>query len=132
MEIYILVGVLLSVMVFLLGYSVVGTFKNNRNIEDNHQWLETMDKDVHQRIDDLYKQLDSEIEGVYKRIDMDYETLSSDMGDMVVRNELDSRLDKLESRVKSSFSDDEINKLGYDLYKLKEKVDEFIRTYQNQ
>lgn len=132
MEIYILVGVLLSVMVFLLGYAVVGTFRNNRNIEDNHHWLETMDRDVHQRIDELYKQLDFEMEGVYRRIDTDYETLSSDMGDMIVRNELDSRLDKLESRVKSSFSDDEINKLGYDLYKLKDTVDEFIRTYQNQ
>lgn len=132
MEIHFLLGVLLSVMVFLLGYAVVGTFRNSKNIEDNHHWLETMDRDVHQRIDELYKQLDLEMEGVYRRIDMDYETLSSDMGDMIVRNELDSRLDKLESRVKSSFSDDEINKLGYDLYQLKNKVDEFIRTYQNQ
>ena len=132
MEIYILVGVLLSIMVFLLGYAVVGTFRNSRNIEDNHQWLDTMDRDVHTRIDELYKQLDSQMDGVYRRIDMDYETLSSDMGDMIVRNELDSRLDRLESRVKSSFSDDEINKLGYDLYQLKDKVDEFIRTYQNQ
>lgn len=132
MEIYILVGVLLSIMVFLLGYAVVGTFRNSRNIEDNHQWLETMDRDVHTRIDELIRQLDTEMEGVYKRIDLDYDTLSRDMTDFVERKEIDSRLDRLESRIKSSFSDNDIDKLGYDLYKLQEKVDEFIRTYQNQ
>lgn len=132
MEIYILLGVLLSVMVFLLGYAVVGTFRNSKHIEENHQWLDTMDRDVHTRIDELIRQLDTEMEGVYKRIDLDYETLSGDMGDYISRKEIDSRLDRLESRVKSSFSDDDINKLGYDLYKLQEKVDEFIRTYQNQ
>jgi len=132
MEIYILLGVLLSVMVFLVGYAVVGTFRNSKQIEENHQWLDTMDRDVHTRIDELYKQLDTEMEGVYRRIDLDYETLSGDMGDYISRKEIDSRLDRLEYRVKSSFSDDDIDKLGYDLYKLKEQVDEFIRAYQNQ
>ena len=132
MEINFLLGVLLSVMVFLLGYVVVGTFRNSKRIEDNHSWLDTMDRDVHTRIDELYKQLDTEIDGVYKRIDLDYETLSKDMGYFVERKEIDSRLDKLESRIKSSFSDSDIDKLGYDLYRLQERVDEFIRTYQNQ
>jgi heme oxygenase len=132
MEIYILLGVLLSATVFGLGYAIVGTFRNSKHIEENHQWLDTMDRDVHQRIDELYKQLDTEMEGVYRRIDLDYETISGDMGDFISRKEIDSRLDRLEYRVKSSFSDDDIDKLGYDLYKLKEQVDEFIRTYQNQ
>ena len=132
MEIYILVGVLLSIMVFLLGYAVVGTFRNSKHIEENHQWLDTMDRDVHQRIDELIKQLDTEMEGVYRRIDLDYDTLSGDMSDFISRKEIDSRLDRLESRIKSSFSDGDIDKLGYDLYRLQERVDEFIRTYQNQ
>lgn len=132
MEIHFLLGVLLSVMVFSLGYAVVGTFRNSKHIEDNHHWLETVDRDVHQRVDDLYKQLDIEIEGVHRRIEMDWKDLTSEIEDHVTRNEIDSRLDKLENRMKSSFSDDDINKLGYDLYKLKEQVDEFIRAYQNQ
>ena len=132
MEIYILLGVLLSVMVFGLGYAIVGTFRNSKHIEENHQWLDTMDRDVHTRIDELIRQLDTEMEGVYKRIDLDYDTLSRDMSDFVERKEIDSRLDRLETRVKSSFSDDDIDKLGYDLYRLQERVDEFIRTYQNQ
>jgi heme oxygenase len=132
MEIYILLGVLLSATVFGLGYAIVGTFRNSKHIEENHQWLDTMDRDVHTRIDELIRQLDTEMEGVYKRIDLDYDTLSRDMSDFVERKEIDSRLDRLETRVKSSFSDDDIDKLGYDLYRLQERVDEFIRTYQNQ
>jgi len=132
MEIHFLLGVLLSASVFGLGYAIVGTFRNSKNIEDNHNWLETMDRDVHQRIDELHQTLEKEIEGVHRRIDMDWKDLLSEIEEFVPRKEIDSRLDKLENRTKSSFSDDDINKLGYDLYQLKEKVDEFIRTYQNQ
>ena len=134
MEIYILLGVLLSVMVFLLGYAVVGTFRNSKHIENNHDWLDTMDRDVHQRIDDVYHEIDNERKIINSRFDMEYKELQSNLDNLEkdIISLMDKRLDKLENRLRSSFSDDDIDKLGYDLYKLKEQVDEFIRAYQNQ
>jgi peptidoglycan hydrolase CwlO-like protein len=134
MEIYILLGALLSMMIFLLGYAVVGVFRNSKRIDENHQWLDTMDRDVHQRIDDVYHEMDNERKIINSRFDMEYKELQSNLDNLEkdIISLMDKRLDKLENRLRSSFSDDDIDKLGYDLYKLKEQVDDFIRSYQNQ
>jgi peptidoglycan hydrolase CwlO-like protein len=134
MEIYILLGALLSMMIFLLGYAVVGVFRNSKRIDENHQWLDTMDRDVHQRIDDVYHEIDNERKIINSRFDMEYKELQSNLDNLEkdIISLMDKRLDKLENRLSSSFSDDDIDKLGYDLYKLKEQVDDFIRSYQNQ
>jgi peptidoglycan hydrolase CwlO-like protein len=134
MEIYILLGALLSMMIFLLGYAVVGVFRNSKRIDENHQWLDTMDRDVHQRIDDVYHEIDNERKIINSRFDMEYKELQSNLDNLEkdIISLMDKRLDKLENRLRSSFSDDDIDKLGYDLYKLKEQVDDFIRSYQNQ
>ena len=134
MEIYILLGALLSMMIFLLGYAVVGVFRNSKRIDENHAWLDTMDRDVHQRIDDIYHEIDNERKIINSRFDMEYKELQSNLDNLEkdIISLMDKRLDKLENRLRSSFSDDNIDKLGYDLYKLKEQVDDFIRSYQNQ
>lgn len=121
--IYVLIGILSASFTFGVGYSVIGVVKGNkqlRGIEDSifqlQLDLENLKRELHERIDMTEMRIDRDIEDIYKDFN----------------SQLDSRLDKLENKLKSNFSDSDIDKIGYDLYKLKNKVDEFISTYQNQ
>lgn len=130
-----LLGVLISISLVLLGYSVLGTFRGKKEIKDLNYSLEKLHHEVLDDWEEVHRRIDVEIEGLHK----DIETL---------KNQLDSRFDKLRNYTDERFSEvntgvpksiEKLNqveqKLGNfvgNLGKLDERVSDFIKSYQNQ
>ena len=121
---YILLGIVSSVMVFLLGYAVVVIFNLKNRIDYLESFLEDTDEKIdivvdksNQNLTTLLEILDGKVEGNQK--------------DIIAL--LDSRLDKLEYKFRADVtSGAEIVKVIEESQKSNERLDEFIRTFQAQ
>ena len=121
---YILLGIVSSVIVFLLGYAVVGIFNLKNRIDYLESFLEDTDDKIdivvdksNQNLTTLLEVLDGKVEGNQK--------------DIIAL--LDSRLDKLEYKFRADVtSGTEVLKVIEASKKSNERLDEFIRTFQAQ
>jgi|TARA_R110002153_G_scaffold26088_1_gene82180 hypothetical protein len=121
---YILLGIVSSVMVFLLGYAVVVIFNLKNRIDYLESFLEDTDEKIdivvdksNQNLTTLLEILDGKVEGNQK--------------DIIAL--LDSRLDKLEYKFRADVtSGTEVLKVIEASKKSNERLDEFIRTFQAQ
>ena len=121
---YILLGIVSSVMVFLLGYAVVVIFNLKNRIDYLESFLEDTDDKIdivvdksNQNLTTLLEILDGKVEGNQK--------------DIIAL--LDSRLDKLEYKFRADItSGTEVLKVIEASKKSNERLDEFIRTFQAQ
>ena len=88
---YIVIGTVSSIFIFLLGYSVNGVLNGKKRLD----YLESYSEDTEKQV----KNLDRDI---YLRVDSDVEDIRSDMVgiEQSLQRQLDSRLDKLESKLK--------------------------------
>ena len=121
---YILLGIVSSVMVFLLGYAVVVIFNLKNRIDYLESFLEDTDEKIdivvnksNQNLTTLLEVLEGKVEGNQK--------------DIIAL--LDSRLDKLEYKFRGDVtSGTEVLKVIEASKKSNERLDEFIRTFQAQ
>tara|TARA_R110002072_G_scaffold299494_1_gene475184 strand:- start:233 stop:610 length:378 start_codon:yes stop_codon:yes gene_type:complete len=121
---YILLGIVSSVMVFLLGYAVVVIFNLKNRIDYLESFLEDTDEKIdivvdksNQNLTTLLEVLEGKVEGNQK--------------DIIAL--LDSRLDKLEYKFRADVtSGTEVLKVIEASKKSNERLDEFIRTFQAQ
>jgi hypothetical protein len=121
---YILLGIVSSVIVFLLGYAVVVIFNFKNRIDYLESFLEDTDEKIdivvnksNQNLTTLLEVLEGKVEGNQK--------------DIIAL--LDSRLDKLEYKFRADVtSGTEVLKVIEASKKSNERLDEFIRTFQAQ
>ena len=121
---YILLGIVSSVMVFLLGYAVVVIFNLKNRIDYLESFLEDTDEKIdivvdksNQNLTTLLEILDGKVEGNQK--------------DIIAL--LDSRLDKLEYKFRADVTScTEIVKVIEESRKTNKRLDEFIETFQAQ
>ena len=121
---YILLGIVSSVIVFLLGYAVVVIFNLKNRIDYLESFLEDTDEKIdivvnksNQNLTTLLEVLEGKVEGNQK--------------DIIAL--LDSRLDKLEYKFRGDVtSGTEVLKVIEASKKSNERLDEFIRTFQAQ
>lgn len=121
---YILLGIVSSVIVFLLGYAVVVIFNFKNRIDYLESFLEDTDDKIdivvdksNQNLTTLLEVLEGKVEGNQK--------------DIIAL--LDSRLDKLEYKFRADVtSGTEVLKVIEASKKSNERLDEFIRTFQAQ
>jgi len=121
---YILLGIVSSVIVFLLGYAVVVIFNLKNRIDYLESFLEDTDDKIdivvdksNQNLTTLLEVLEGKVEGNQK--------------DIIAL--LDSRLDKLEYKLRADVtSGTEVLKVIEASKKSNERLDEFIRTFQAQ
>jgi predicted RNase H-like nuclease (RuvC/YqgF family) len=120
----IILGAFLSIGIFLLGYSAVGVFTGKKRIDELDNYIEVTDN----RVTELERE-------VSYRIDQEVNNLNTYIRDIErdLYSQLDSRLDKLENKFKNQISSGvEVKEALMEIQVLKNKLDEFIGTYQNQ
>ena len=121
---YVMLGIVSSVIVFLLGYAVVVIFNFKNRIDYLESFLEDTDEKIdivvdksNQNLTTLLEVLEGKVEGNQK--------------DIIAL--LDSRLDKLEYKFRADVtSGTEVLKVIEASKKSNERLDEFIRTFQAQ
>ena len=87
---YIVIGALSSIFIFLLGYGVIGVFNGKKRIDDLERYIEVTDARTSELIMELSQRLDREIE-------LTHQTLRD--VELDLRSQLDSRLDKLTNQI---------------------------------
>ena len=88
---YIVIGAFSSIFVFLLGYSVSGVFTGKKKVDDLERVIEHLDRTLSEVNDGLHRRIDDETKVLQSNIDENERDIIS---------LLDSRLDKLETKLK--------------------------------
>ena len=87
---YIVIGALSSIFIFLLGYVVIGVFNGKKRIDDLEKYIEVTDARTSELNMELSQRLDREIETTHHTLrDVEVD----------IRSQLDSRLDKLTNQI---------------------------------
>ena len=121
---YILLGIVSSVMVFLLGYAVVVIF----NLKNRIDYLESFLEDTDEKIDIVVNKSNQNLTTLLEVLEGNVEGNRKDIIAL-----LDSRLDKLEYKFRADItSGTEVLKVIEASKKSNERLDEFIRTFQAQ
>ena len=121
---YILLGIVSSVIVFLLGYAVVVIF----NLKNRIDYLESFLEDTDEKIDIVVNKSNQHLISQLEILEGKTEGNQKDIIAL-----LDSRLDKLEYKFRADVtSGAEIVKVIEESQKSNERLDEFIRTFQAQ
>ena len=121
---YILLGIVSSVMVFLLGYAVVVIF----NLKNRIDYLESFLEDTDEKIDIVVDKSNQNLTTLLEVLEGNVEGNRKDIIAL-----LDSRLDKLEYKFRADItSGTEVLKVIEASKKSNERLDEFIRTFQAQ
>ena len=121
---YILLGIVSSVIVFLLGYTVVVIF----NLKNRIDYLESFLEDTDEKIDIVVDKSNQNLTTLLEVLEGKVEENQKDIIAL-----LDSRLDKLEYKFRADVtSGTEVLKVIEASKKSNERLDEFIRTFQAQ
>jgi hypothetical protein len=96
--IYILIGIVSAVFTFSVGYSVIGVVKGNRRQQELEDRIFQMELDL----GNVHRELDVRIDLTETRIDREFSELQSNINENErdIISLLDSRLDKLETKIK--------------------------------
>ena len=129
--IYFGLGIFTSIVVFLVGYASLGVFRLNKKVDELNQFIETTDRKVSDFERDISLRIDMEIQGCNSYIDEVQSNLDGVEKDIL--SHMDSRFDKLENKLRADVvSGVEVRKVIEDNEITKQRLNEFIRTYQNQ
>lgn len=113
----------------VLGYSAFGVFKLNKQVSDlesrnftRDMETQNLERDIHQRIDGDVMSLDNSLVSIERKMEKEFDE---------VWRQMDSRLDKLENRLKNQIaSSEEVKMVLENSENTKKRIDEFIKTYQ--
>ena len=122
--IYIILGIVSAISIFLLGYSLNAIF----NLKKQVDYLEAYLEDTDARIDIVVSKNAQQLK---EQLDVLEERVTEDNRD--IKSLLDSRLDKLEYKFRADVtSGTEVEKVIEASRKTNERLDEFIKTFQAQ
>ena len=116
--IYILIGIVSAVFTFSVGYSVIGVVRGNKR----QQELEDRIFQMELNLSNAYRELTDKIDLTGVHIDDSIETLTKDFN-----SQLDSRLDKLETKIKKQIppTNDDV------MMELRKVREDFLAIRQN-
>lgn len=129
--IYFSLGILTSTLVFLIGYASLGVFRLNTKVDGLNEYIETTDRRVSEIESEFGKTLESKERDLINYVDEIYSNHENATNE--IYRYIDSRFDKFENKLKDQIaSSEEVRKVIESGELTKQKLDEFIRTYQNQ
>ena len=129
--IYFGLGIFTSIVVFLVGYASLGVFRLNKKVDELNEFIEATDRRISDFERDINHRVDEDIRGCNSYIDEVQSNLDEAEKDII--SLMDSRFDKLENKLRADVaSGTEVRKVIDDNERTKQRLDEFIRTYQNQ
>jgi len=132
-------GKIMEITSFILGVCavivlamVVGTFVNYVSVKSLKEHIDTLERDIYDETKTLNQRLDKETERLTDYVDSLHNISENNMNE--IYRYIDSRLDKLESKVNIKFNDNTafVDKIYHSTEDVKQQLNEFIRTYQNQ
>jgi flagellar motility protein MotE (MotC chaperone) len=129
--IYFSLGILTGTLVFLLGYASLGVFRLNTKVDGLNEFIELTDRRVSEIESEFGKTLENKERDLINYVDEVQSNLNEVERDII--SIMDSRFDKFENKLKDQIaSSEEVRKVIDDNQLTKQRLDEFIRTYQNQ
>jgi biopolymer transport protein ExbB/TolQ len=129
--IYILIGILSAVFTYSVGYSVIGVVRGIKTMKDLENRIFQLELDLGNLHRELHQRIDTEIHNCNSYVDEVQANL--DLVEKDIFSQMDSRFDKTENKFRDQIASSvEVLKVIEDNKLLKERLDEFIRTYQNQ
>ena len=121
---------ILGVCAVIVIAMVVGTFVNYMSVKKLKEQLDTLDRDIYQQVDITNQQLDKKENELIRYTDELHSKHEDDLNE--VYRYIDSRTDKLEAKFSSNISSGvEVRKALDEIKDLNERLDKFIRNYQN-
>ena len=123
---------ILGVCAVIVLAMVVGTFVNYVSVKSLKEHIDTLERDIYDETKTLNQRLDKETERLTDYVDSLHNISENNMNE--IYRYIDSRLDKLESKVNIKFNDNTafVDKIYHSTEDVKQQLIEFIRTYQNQ
>ena len=123
---------ILGVCAVIVLAMVVGTFVNYVGVKSLKEHIDTLERDIYDETKTLNQRLDKETERLTDYVDSLHNISENNMNE--IYRYIDSRLDKLESKVNIKFNDNTafVDKIYHSTEDVKQQLNEFIRTYQNQ
>jgi len=123
---------ILGVCAVIVLAMVVGTFVNYVSVKSLKEHIDTLERDIYDETKTLNQRLDKETERLTDYVDSLHNISENNMNE--IYRYIDSRLDKLESKVNIKFNDNTafVDKIYHSTEDVKQQLNEFIRTYQNQ
>jgi methyl-accepting chemotaxis protein len=121
---------ILGVCVVIVIAMVVGTFVNYMSVKRLKEQLDTLERDIYQQVDLTNQKLDKTEDELMRYSDKLHQHLEDEMNKLY--GYVDSRTDKLHAQFSSNIASGEEVKRALDEIKdLNERLDRFIRNYQN-
>ena len=121
---------ILGVCAVIVIAMVVGTFVNYMSAKQLKEHLDTLERDVHSEVQILNQNLDKETERLTNYVDSLHNNNQDNMNE--IYRYIDSRNDKLHAQFSSNIASGvEVKKALEEVKDLNERLDKFIRNYQN-
>jgi len=121
---------ILGVCAVIVIAMVVGTFVNYMSMKRLKEQLDTLERGVYNEIQILNQNLDKETERLTDYVDKLHNQSGDDMNE--IYRYIDSRNDKLHAQFSSNIASGvEVKKALEEVKDLNERLDKFIRNYQN-
>jgi len=109
---------------------VVGTFVNYMSVKQLKEHLDTLERDVHSEVQVLNQNLNKETERLIDYVDSLHNISENNMNE--IYRYVDSRMDKMQDKFSSNIASGvEVKKALEEVKDLNDRLDRFIRNYQN-
>jgi predicted PurR-regulated permease PerM len=121
---------ILGVCAVIVIAMVVGTFVNYMSVKQLKEQLDTLDRDIYQQVDLTNQNLDKKENELILYADKLHNKHEDDLNELY--RYIDSRTDKLHAQFSSNIASGvEVKKALDEIKDLNERLDKFIRNYQN-
>ena len=121
---------ILGVCAVIVVAMVVGTFVNYMSLKTLKQQLDNFERDIYQQVDLTNQNLDKKENELIRYTDELHSKHENDLNELY--RYVDSRTDKLEAKFSSNIASGvEVKKALDEVKDLNERLDRFIRNYQN-
>jgi len=121
---------ILGVCAVIVVAMVVGTFVNYMSVKQLKEQVDYLNRDTHNEIEVLNQNLDKQEHNLTDYVDTLHNKSENDINELY--RYIDSRLDKLESKFSNQIvSGVEVKKALDEIKDLNDRLDKFIRNYQN-
>jgi len=121
---------ILGVCAVIVVAMVVGTFVNYMSVKQLKEQVDYLNRDTHNEIEVLNQNLDKQEHNLTDYVDTLHNKSENDINELY--RYIDSRLDKLESKFSNQIASGvEVKKALDEIKDLNDRLDKFIRNYQN-
>ena len=121
---------ILGVCAVIVVAMVVGTFVNYVGVKSLKERIDNLERDIYDETKTLNQRLDKETERLTDYVDSLHNISENNMNE--IYRYIDSRLDRLQDKFSSNIASGvEVRKALDEIKDLNERLDKFIRNYQN-